>query len=85
MRRKGLKTTAPYELFLNEKQRSAFSRKCLNCTLRNPDKFGMPQCNVFHFFLQSITDRTIRWEAEWVELGKEGPICLLHQPVEPQE
>ena len=83
MRRKTLKATAPYELFGNSEQRTKFSRRCSTCKLRDPDKYGMPQCDVFYYYLHSINDRTVRWEHDWVELGKDGPVCLLHQPVEP--
>jgi len=74
-------TTAPYDLFANEAQRSVFQKRCLHCKLRNPDKHGMPQCDVFYYLVQSILDRTVRWESAWIALGKEGPICQLHAPV----
>jgi len=75
-----LATTAPYDLFHDEAERVAFQKKCLHCTRRDPDKHGMPQCDVFHYLVQSILDRTVRWELEWIKIGKGGPVCLLHAP-----
>lgn len=85
MHRKSITATSPYDLFQDEGQRKQFTKRCLTCALRHPDKHGMPQCDVFYFFLQSILNRTVRWEHDWVKLGKEGPICLLYKEVDPQK
>ena len=70
--------SAPYNLFLTDKARNEFTRRCGSCIHCNPDKWHMPQCPVFEVYVASILDRALRWEVEWVTLEKGMPVCLQY-------
>lgn len=76
-----LTNSSPYSLFNGlDKDMRAFIRRCGTCAIRNADKHDMPECPIFMALYQSITDKTVRWEPEWVELQRgKPPVCIRYK------
>lgn len=80
MRRRTLVNTEPNGFYKDSregmKEMNKFLKKCMACLRGGRDN----NCPIFNALADSILDKVVRWEEDWIDIDKQGwPQCKFHE------